>query len=349
MLTMADRTNPNNDFEIALPPDDTVSAMEFSPATSQKTFLIAGSWDKTVRCWEVQEIGQAIPNSMQSMTMPILDVCWSGDGTKVFIASCNKLVKCWDIVTNQMTQVAAHDAPVRTCHWFESTSYTCIMTGSWDKTLKFWDLRSERPITTINLPERVYCADVEYPFAVVGTESNDVITYRLDGTPSMLDRITSPLKYQNRCVAIFKDKTTQVCILGFGLGNIGGGTAIFSNFNPQKRKDVFSLNCHCRNILKIPHTRNVYAVNDIKFHPVHDTFATVGSNSTFAFWDKKSRKMLKISEVLDQSITKCCFNSDGQIFAYSSGYDWSKGPEYYDPNEKPRLFLRSCFEELKPK
>lgn len=46
---MAEPTNPNNDFEVVLPPDDTVSAMEFSPATSQKTFLIAGSWDKTVR------------------------------------------------------------------------------------------------------------------------------------------------------------------------------------------------------------------------------------------------------------------------------------------------------------
>lgn len=34
------------------------------------------------------------------------------------------------------------------------------MTGSWDKTLKFWDTRSPTPMLTINLPERCYCADV---------------------------------------------------------------------------------------------------------------------------------------------------------------------------------------------
>lgn len=35
-----------------------------------------------------------------------------------------------------MIQVAAHDAPVKTCHWIKGTTYTCLMTGSWDKTLK---------------------------------------------------------------------------------------------------------------------------------------------------------------------------------------------------------------------
>jgi len=65
-------------------------------------------------------------------------------------------------------------------------------------------------------------------------------------------------------------------------------------------------------------------VNDIKFHPIHGTLATVGSDATFAYWDKDARTKLKSSETLDQPITKCCFNSNGQIFAYSTGYDWSK-------------------------
>jgi len=75
---------------------------------------------------------------MQSMTMPILDACWSDDGTKVFMASCDKQVKCWDLASNQTIQVAAHDAPVKTCHWVKAPSYTCLMTGSWDKTLKVY-------------------------------------------------------------------------------------------------------------------------------------------------------------------------------------------------------------------
>uniref|UniRef100_A0A1A9X2T1 Uncharacterized protein n=1 Tax=Glossina brevipalpis TaxID=37001 RepID=A0A1A9X2T1_9MUSC len=36
---------------------DSVSALEFSPATVQRNFLIAGNWDSSIRCWEVEQTG----------------------------------------------------------------------------------------------------------------------------------------------------------------------------------------------------------------------------------------------------------------------------------------------------
>lgn len=65
-------------------------------------------------------------------------------------------------------------------------------------------------------------------------------------------------------------------------------------------------------------------VNGISFHPVHGTLATVGSDGRFSFWDKDARTKLKTSEQLDQPISACCFNHNGNIFAYASSYDWSK-------------------------
>lgn len=104
-----------------------------------------------------------------------------------------------------------HEAPIKAVRWIKATSYSCLMTGSWDKTLKvgtnlivifkftfyfykcyshstvywyvesdvlctgegscttmslfylslqFWDTRTPSPMATIQLPERVYCADV---------------------------------------------------------------------------------------------------------------------------------------------------------------------------------------------
>lgn len=52
------------------------------------------------------------------------------------MAGCDKTAKCWDLATNQSVQVAAHDAPIRTCHWIKASTYSCLMTGSWDKTLR---------------------------------------------------------------------------------------------------------------------------------------------------------------------------------------------------------------------
>lgn len=40
--------NPNKDYEVASPPDDTVSALKFSPASMAQNFLVAGSWDSSV-------------------------------------------------------------------------------------------------------------------------------------------------------------------------------------------------------------------------------------------------------------------------------------------------------------
>lgn len=68
--------NPMKDFEVVSPPDDSISSLAFSPASIQQNFLVAGSWDCNVRCWEVEQTGKTVPKSMQTMGGPILDVCW---------------------------------------------------------------------------------------------------------------------------------------------------------------------------------------------------------------------------------------------------------------------------------
>jgi len=339
-------SNPMKDFEVVSPPDDAVSCLAFSPATIPQNFLIAGSWDNNVRCWEVDQTGKTMPKSQQTIQGPVLDVAWSDDGSRVFMAGCDKMAKCWDLASDQSIQVAQHDAPVKTCHWIKSHNYSCLMTTSWDKTLKFWDLRQQQPTLTINLPERAYSADVDYPVAVVTTASRHLIVYQLEGTPSEYKRVESPLKYQHRCVSIFKDKKGMPT--GFALGSIEGRVAIqYINATPNS-KDNFTFKCHRSNVPN-QQFQDIYAVNDIKFHPVHGTLATVGSDGRFSFWDKDSRTKLKTSEAMEQSITTSCFNHNGQIFAYSVGYDWSKGHEFNNPQKKNYIFLHSCFDEMKPR
>ncbi|XP_064626750.1 mRNA export factor-like [Lineus longissimus] len=338
--------NPMKDFEVVSPPDDSVSSLRFSPGTLPSTFLIAGSWDNNVRCWEVNADGSTVPKAQQTHTGPVLDCCWSDDGSKVFTASCDKTAKMWDLNSNQAIQVAQHDAPIKTVHWVKAPNYSCIMTSSWDKTLKFWDTRSSAPMMTIPLPERAYCADVLYPMAVVGTAGRGLIIYQLENQPQEFKKIDSPLKYQHRCVSIFPDKKTNQPV-GFALGSIEGRVAIHY-VNPTNPRDNFTFKCHRSN--GTPNgVQDIYAVNDISFHPVHGTLATTGSDGRFSFWDKDARTKLKTSEQLDQPIAASAFNAQGNIFAYAASYDWSKGHEGYDPAKmKPHILLRSCFDELKP-
>lgn len=72
----------------------------------------------------------------------------------------------WSLATGQATQVGAHDAPVRHAAFVKELGL--LVTGSWDRTLRYWDARSPTAAHTQALPERVYALDVKHPLMVVG-------------------------------------------------------------------------------------------------------------------------------------------------------------------------------------
>ncbi|CAF0753049.1 unnamed protein product [Didymodactylos carnosus] len=344
--TSTPTTVQQKDFELAYPPEDSISCMKFSPSTIPQTYLIASSWANDIRCWELQQNGQSVPKAMQKHDAPILSCCWSDDGSKVFTASCDRTAKMWDLQSNSFTQIAQHDQPIRTIHYIQRPTYNCVMTGSWDKTVRFWDTRQSTPLKQIQLNERVYAADVFGPMAVITTADRSIHVYSLDNQPTEYKKIETLLKYQHRCVSIFTDKNRNPN--GFAIGSIEGRVAIMyvDTTNPN---DNFTFKCHRSN----PSTNNVqdiYAVNDIAFHPIHGTLATVGSDGKYSFWDKDDRTKLKTSDTInDQSITCCAFDSRGQVFAYASSYDWHKGHEGNSQQKKNMIYFRSCFDEMKPK
>eukprot|EP01087_Luapelamoeba_hula_P005100 TRINITY_DN1518_c0_g1_i1.p1 TRINITY_DN1518_c0_g1~~TRINITY_DN1518_c0_g1_i1.p1 ORF type:complete len:339 (-),score=42.82 TRINITY_DN1518_c0_g1_i1:88-1104(-) len=324
---MASNTNPNRDAEVPHAPNDGVSCLEWSPKTN---YLVAGSWDNSVRCWEVQASGQsvtAIPRASINHEGPVLCATWSGDGSKVFSGGCDNKARVWPLSTGQPSIVATHAAPIKTIFFFEELGMLC--TGSWDKTLKYWDGRQSngQPAASIQLAERVYCMDAMYPLAVVGTADRQILIYDLRKPGTEFKKIASPLKYQSRCIACFPDRT------GFALGSIEGRVAIHHVDDKDNSKN-FAFKCHRDN-------NNIFAVNDISFHP-YGTFATCGSDGTFNFWDKDSKQRLKPFARLPQPIPCGSFNMDGKLFAYASSYDWSKGSEFYNPQQaKNSVFVHA--------
>ncbi|GLT64076.1 hypothetical protein SLA2020_365900 [Shorea laevis] len=167
-------------------------------------------------------------------------------------------------------------------------------------------LGSPNPVHTQQLPDRCYALTVRHPLMVVGTADRNLIVFNLQNPQTEYKRITSPLKYQTRCVAAFPDQQ------GFLVGSIEG------------RVDG----------------NDIYSVNSLNFHPVQHTFATAGSDGAFNFWDKDSKQRLKAMARCSQPIPCSTFNNDGSLFAYASCYDWSKGAENHNPaTAKTYIFL----------
>ena len=65
-----------NLFRVPGAPDDTVQDLKFNPGTNGPIFLAAGSWDNTVRVWQVNENGSVEAKAMQNVNAPVLSIDW---------------------------------------------------------------------------------------------------------------------------------------------------------------------------------------------------------------------------------------------------------------------------------
>jgi mRNA export factor len=95
-----------------------------------------------------------------------------------------------------------------------------LITGSWDKTIKYWDLRQSTPVASLTCQDRVYTLDVKETLLVIGTADRYINVINLNEPTKFYKTLQSPLKWQTRVVSCFKDAT------GFAVGSIEGRCAI---------------------------------------------------------------------------------------------------------------------------
>lgn len=329
---MAAREGPNNDFVVQNTPDDSISSLVFSPVGN---LLVGTSWNKQILCWDVQGNGQAVPKAMQKQEGPVLCSAFSQDGKTVYSGACDNKAQAWDLGSNQVMQIAQHEAPIKAI--FAVNDINAIATGSWDKKVKYWDARAPKEMCSVALPERCYAMDIKYPLCVVGTAGRHLLIYDLRKPTTVFRQYLSPLKMQTRTISCFVNKT------GFAIGSIEGRVGI-QHVEEKDESKNFAFKCH-----RPPNTQEVYAVNSISFH-TYGTFATCGGDGVYTFWDKDSKQRLKQFQRNTNPITASCFSSSGQIFAYAVSYDWSKGHQYHDKNKPPKVYLHAVNDsEIKPR
>ncbi|KAF0482756.1 WD40 repeat-like protein [Gigaspora margarita] len=325
-------TETPKDYEVPQPPSDGISCLAFSPVAD---YLAVSSWDNNVRIYEVNvAAGNATGKAIYSHEKPALCCAWSKDGSKVVSGGADNAGRCFDTTTQQSTQIAIHDQPIRCIKYVDQANL--VATGSWDKTIKYWDMRSPSPVLTVALPERCYAMDVIYPLMVVGTADRHVQIYNLGHPSTPYKTNQSPLKFQTRCISCFPSGN------GYAIGSIEGRVGI-QYIEEKDNNTSFSFKCHRDG-------NNVYSVNAISFHPIYGTFSTAGSDGTYNFWDKDSKQRLKGFNSVGAPISATTFNRNGTIFTYAASYDWSKGYLQYPSTNKNAIFLHAVKDDdVKPK
>lgn len=140
----------------------------------------------------------------------------------MFGAGAGKQAQMLDLGANgaPAQTVAAHDQPIKCIESVMVGGNQMIVTGSWDKTIKYWDTRTATPACTVQCQERVYAMDTRDQLLVVATADRWVNVLNLARPDSFYKSMQSPLKWQTRTVSCFADAT------GFAIGSIEGRCAI---------------------------------------------------------------------------------------------------------------------------
>jgi len=328
---MARERGPHGDEIAPQPPTDTVSSLSWSPVAN---ILVASSWSSECRSWEVKADGLIVPLQLTKHAGPVLTTAFNPDGQRVYTGGADKTIRCWDLPTNKSAQIGFHDGVVKNVNWVSEANV--VVSGGWDQTLRYWDPRAsvDKTVVSVPLTDKVFCMDVSFPVGVVGCGGKSISIFDIRNPMKPVKAFQSPLKMQSRYIALSPDKSW------FALAGIEGRVAIH-HVEEKDSSGNFAYKCH----RDMGHTPvNVYAVNGISFHPEWCTFATVGGDGSFAFWDKDSKQRLKQFEKAPTQLSAGQFNANGYLFAYAVGYDWSQGIQGRDKHKNVSILVHTVVE-----
>jgi len=328
-----------NQLELKNAPFDTISSVKFSPTNPDQ--LLVASWDATVRLYDIAKNEQ---KSKFDHRAAVLAICYS-DASHAFSGGLDTSVKQLELELEKTSTLGQHSDSISAVSYSQARS--SLVTGSWDRTVRFWDPRANLPgpTHTQNLPERVYHMELveSTNTLVVALASRIIHIYDIRNMVAGPHERESSLKFLTRSLAVMSDG------LGYAIGSTEGRIAV-EYFDPsaEAQEKKYAFKCHRQTIDDVDH---VWPVNALAFHPKYNTFASAGSDATLSIWDHKVKKRLRQFPKYPAPITALAFNNDNKL-AVGVGYAWDEGEEGLRKtggSVGAGIWIRTLGDEVKPK
>ncbi|KAF8641345.1 hypothetical protein AX16_010043 [Volvariella volvacea WC 439] len=321
------------------PPFDSISAVRYSPTNPDQ--LLASSWDTTVRLYDVGEKGvrESEARAKFDHRAAVLACCWS-DGAHGYSGCLDTSVRELDLTNEKILNLGSHSDAVSAITY--AREQNVLITGSWDRTLKFWDPRSNPALqSSYETPERVYQIDQVNNTLVVAMASRLFNIYDVRKMDAPTQQRESSLKYLTRSLACMPGGE------GYATASVEGRIAVeYFDPSPAAQDKKYAFKCHRQTIDDVDH---VWPVNALAFHPIYSTFASAGSDGTVSIWDHKVKKRLRQYSKFNGPISSLSFNCDGTKLAISVSYTWDEGEEGLRTAERPAIIVKKLGDEVKPK
>jgi len=320
------------ELEVPTPPTDGISSIRFGPDPEK---ALVASWDACLRIYRCDS-GELL--AQKELSLALLDACYAGSTGYCIGGGLDRSVFAWHPEAGTVDVLGTHDHAVRNVSFLDSVGL--VVSGSWDKTLRTWDLRAaSRLLTTTYLQDRVHALSISQPrgYIVLATANKELLVYDFRNLQEPMVRKDSPLKYQTRCLDSMPNGE------GYALGSIEGrvGLEYFDNYQARK----YAFKCHRT---EAAGTTFIYMVNGIGFHPEFGTFATGGSDGVVYVWDGINKKRLWKLRQYPAPISAVQFSPHGRYLVIGSSSLYEEGVT--DPMPKDGLYIRTVEDaDVQPK
>jgi cell cycle arrest protein BUB3 len=267
----------------------------------------------------------------------VLD-CTFTDSAHSLSGGIDLQLKHVDLVTRAESILGEHTQPIRSVEYSEQANL--VVSGSWDQSVKLWDLRSSGTIGTFAHPGRVFTMALSGFRLIVGTSGRNVWIWDLRRMYEPEQRRESSLKHQTRAIRAYIEGD------GYALASTEGRVAMeYFDPSPHFQNKKYAFKCHRA---KEGELEKVYPVNTVAFHPSFGTFATGGCDGFINIWDGKNKRRLGQFRKYPTSISALSFNHDGSHLAIASSY--THFLKETPPGLKEQIFIRNINEsEVMPK
>ncbi|OAX32666.1 WD40 repeat-like protein [Rhizopogon vinicolor AM-OR11-026] len=228
--------------------------------------------------------------------------CLFGGSTHAYNGCLDTGVHELDLSTEKVTSLGQHANAASALS--DAREINTLISGSWYQSPRFWEPRAPKAeVSNHTLPERVYHMDIVNNTLVVSMASRLFHIYDVRRMSEPAQTRESSLKFMTR---------------GYAIGSVEGRIVVeYLDPSPEAQEKTYAFKCHRKNIEDVDH---VWPINALAFHPVHNTFASAGSDGTVSIWDHKYPKYAS-------AIPSIAFNCDGTHLAVGVSYTWDEGED----------------------
>lgn len=270
----------------------------------------------------------------------------------------------WDLQANQTRQVAGHDLPVSCLAFVPQASGApadMLLTGSWDGTVRFWDLRSSAPVKEEKfLPTSVQQMPPAQQATVAATPAGRQPVIAMDCSTSpfatfvtgrkihvydlrTLTKHTelephSMVKFGLRCISNMP--SAQGMLIGSSEGRVAS--------MPLQPENTALNCCFKAHVIESTTARNHFTMFPANFVNMHPTVPHIGfsggADGAVRVWNLSNKnRAFELPATMHEGnpipVSAGDVNADGTLIAFGSSYDWSMGKEGKDPTQPRAISL----------